>query len=86
MVFQSIEFQVAGRLGTAQRDRSSFQFDGSFMVGNGPGQDFHQRAFARPIAADQTMNFPRLQIEIDPLQRDRPPKSLANARAAQQRG
>ena len=57
----------------------------SFVIRQRPGQNFHQRAFAGAIAADQPVNFAAAQCELDPIQGGFAAKAFANAAAFQKR-
>jgi hypothetical protein len=48
-------------------------------------QHFHQGALPGPIASDQSVNFTRTQLEIDPLQGNNPSIPHTDLSAIQQR-
>ena len=82
---REIEFLVdhrdAGGEGVARLAGTKWpagEFDRSRVGDFGPGEDFHQRRFARPILADQCMHFARPDIERHLLDRHGAAKPLGD--------
>ena len=55
------------------------------MIGQGTGEDLHQRAFTGTVAAHDAVYFAGVQSEVDVLQRGLATKRLADSQAFQER-
>ena len=64
--------------GPTELDGLSIDEQLAIVVGDHPREDFHKRAFARPVFAADGMDFAGHDIERDLVQSPRPAESLAD--------
>ncbi len=69
----------------AWKKRPAVEFDGPVKLPIDAAEDFHQRAFARPVFAGEDMHFTGERLQLDAAQHFDAAKALANVAHANQR-